>query len=65
MYDYGSVMHYGAYYFSKNGEATIKVINAPDDTQIGWRGGGMSDIDAIQVNALYHCDHGMYPFILS
>ena len=56
-------MHYGSHAFSINGEATIKVINAPDDTQLGQRG-GMSDIDVISVNSLYHCDHGMNKLIL-
>lgn len=62
IYDYGSVLHYGAKDFTFNGEDTIKVINAPDDTQIGLLN-GMSDIDAIRVNSLYQCDHGVYTLI--
>ena len=49
-YDYGSIMHYGAYAFSKNGQQTI----FPYDTEakIGQRE-KLSDKDIAAVNAMY------------
>ena len=40
-YDYGSIMHYGASYFSKNGLPTIEVlkIESPDAGSIGQKNG--------------------------
>ncbi|XP_073252471.1 high choriolytic enzyme 1-like [Porites lutea] len=49
-YDYGSVMHYRANAFSKNGRPTIQVLQ-PGQT-IGQRN-GLSPIDASQANKLY------------
>ncbi|KAM7433983.1 hypothetical protein ABFA07_015867 [Porites harrisoni] len=49
-YDYGSVMHYRANAFSKNGQPTIQVLQ-PRKT-IGQRS-GLSPIDASQANKLY------------
>ncbi|WP_051237184.1 M12 family metallopeptidase [Paenibacillus pinihumi] len=48
-YDYNSIMHYGAFAFSKNGEQTIipKI-----DVQIGQRN-GLSELDIAGINALY------------
>ncbi|XP_047132419.1 high choriolytic enzyme 1 isoform X2 [Hydra vulgaris] len=50
-YDLDSVMHYGANYFSKNGQNTIDVINDPNKS-IGdrWQ---LSTIDKLQLNRLY------------
>ncbi|XP_022907480.1 zinc metalloproteinase nas-13-like [Onthophagus taurus] len=51
-YDYGSVLHYGAYAFSKNGEKTI--ITLDPEAEIGQRY-GMSEIDVNKVNIMYGC----------
>jgi astacin len=45
-YDYGSIMHYGAYAFSKNGQVTIETLGGQ---AIGQRAGlSASDIQAIR-----------------
>ena len=51
-YDYGSLMHYGTNYFTKNGEDTI--VPTDPNARIGQRL-GLSDIDAWQVMKLYRC----------
>ncbi|KAE8298943.1 High choriolytic enzyme 1 [Larimichthys crocea] len=51
-YDYGSVMHYGAKDFSKNGQDTITALDA--SAVIGQRA-GMSDTDILMLNRLYGC----------
>ncbi len=48
-YDFGSIMHYGAFAFSKNGLATIETINGQP---IGQRD-GLSAGDIAAVRALY------------
>ncbi|CAH3176705.1 unnamed protein product, partial [Porites lobata] len=54
-YDYGSVMHYGDKFFSKNGQPTIVVLTP--GAEIGQRN-GLSATDAQQANLLYQalCD---------
>ena len=49
-YDYSSIMHYGAYYFSKNGKKTIQPL--VDDVEIGQRD-HLSDKDIAAVNSMY------------
>ncbi|XP_051539131.1 astacin-like metalloendopeptidase [Myxocyprinus asiaticus] len=57
-YDLGSLLHYGAYYFSSNGKPTIVAKNSR--VQIGQRT-HMSDLDVKKIRKLYHCG----TFILS
>jgi len=52
-YDYQSVMHYGAYDFSKNGQKTIVRLdgsNAALGNEVGF-----SQIDINKLNAMYQC----------
>jgi len=51
-YDFGSVMHYGPKFFSKNGKDTIKSL-IPDKT-FGQRK-GMSLDDVKRINTMYEC----------
>ncbi|XP_046645178.1 zinc metalloproteinase nas-13-like isoform X1 [Daphnia pulicaria] len=51
-YDYGSVMHYGAYGFAV--DPTIPTIIVPDGVSIGQRV-GFSEVDLFKLNALYEC----------
>jgi len=50
-YDYGSVMHYSAYAFSKNGQRTIIT---KDGSAIGQRN-GLSQTDINKINKMYSC----------
>ena len=56
-YDYGSIMHYGAYAFSNNGSPTITTIN-PAGAFIGQRS-GLSTGDISALNSLYATDLSM------
>lgn len=49
-YDYGSIMHYGTYAFSKNGQKTI--IPLIEGVEIGQRN-GLSDKDIAAIISLY------------
>lgn len=51
-YDYGSIMHYGEFFFSDNGSMTIE---APDNVSIGQRN-ALSAGDAASVNTMYQTD---------
>ncbi len=51
-YDYGSIMHYGEYFFSANGERTIEV---PDGVKIGQRN-ALSPLDMESVDSMYATD---------
>ncbi|MDB4223590.1 M12 family metallopeptidase [Granulosicoccus sp.] len=51
-YDYGSIMHYGEYFFSATGEPTIVV---PDGISIGQRQ-SLSPLDVDSVNNMYSTD---------
>ncbi|KAL4622891.1 high choriolytic enzyme 1-like [Arapaima gigas] len=52
-YDYNSVMHYGRFAFSRNGQATIVPIPNPN-VAIG-RAMEMSRNDILRINRLYNC----------
>ncbi|XP_068708182.1 low choriolytic enzyme-like [Montipora foliosa] len=52
-YDYGSIMHYGEAYFSKNGKPTI--IPKKAGVSIGNRR-GISQMDAQEMRLMYNCD---------
>lgn len=54
-YDYDSLMHYGPYYFSKNGNVTIETKNDTDQTRIGQRE-KLSEIDIRRINVHYKCN---------
>ena len=51
-YDYGSIMHYGEYFFSRNGKPSISV---PDNVSIGQRD-ALSDLDIASINKMYATD---------
>lgn len=53
-YDYGSIMHYGSYAFSKNGQKTIKALK-DGGTKMGQRD-GFSSLDLQKLNKLYQCE---------
>ncbi|XP_068140874.1 seminal metalloprotease 1-like [Drosophila tropicalis] len=53
-YDYGSVMHYGPYAFSKNGEMTIVPVKEEAVDVIGQRL-ELSETDIKKLNAMYNC----------
>ena len=52
-YDYGSIMHYSKYAFSKNGNPTIIPIRTTD-AELGQRE-GLSEHDVNRINKLYKC----------
>jgi len=51
-YDYGSIMHYGEFFFSDNGNMTIQ---APDGVEVGQRN-ALSAGDAAAANSMYETD---------
>jgi hypothetical protein len=56
-YDYGSIMHYGEYFFSNTG---MKTIIAPDSVEIGQRI-ALSEYDAESVKLMYATDLALSP----
>jgi astacin len=52
-YDYGSIMHYGAYYFAL--DDNVKSIETPDNVDIGQRE-ALSALDIDSVNRMYSTD---------
>jgi len=55
-YDYGSIMHYGEYFFGKNGERSII---APDGVDIGQRE-ALSTSDIASADAMYATDLALH-----
>ncbi|XP_017084164.1 zinc metalloproteinase nas-8 [Drosophila eugracilis] len=54
-YDYGSVMHYSATSFTRNGQPTLKALRSTSDaSQMGQRR-GFSSGDVRKINAMYKC----------
>ncbi|KAI8046685.1 hypothetical protein M5D96_002898 [Drosophila gunungcola] len=54
-YDYGSVMHYSATSFTRNGQPTLKALRVTSDaSQMGQRR-GFSAGDVRKINAMYKC----------
>ncbi|PSN37554.1 Zinc metalloproteinase nas-13 [Blattella germanica] len=56
-YDYGSIMHYSAYAFSKNGKPTIKPLES--GAEIGQRE-GLSEKDILKLSKMYGCHNSYY-----
>ena len=56
-YDYGSIMHYGEYFFSSTGAPTIIV---PTGTEVGQRV-ALSDTDAASIDKMYETDLALLP----
>lgn len=54
-YDTCSVMHYGAYAFSRNRQPTISKTSSRDKCELGQRN-GFSKIDLEKINRLYECE---------
>jgi len=62
-YDYASIMHYGEYFFSANGEQTIRTLQT-DSTQIGQRvAPSAGDVEAIKT--LYATDVSLVSNVVS
>ncbi|CAG9807549.1 unnamed protein product [Chironomus riparius] len=54
-YDYGSVMHYSPYSFSKNGKITIETKGNPNTKRIMGQRAGMSQNDIEKIKRMYNC----------
>ncbi len=52
-YDYGSIMHYGEYFFAE--DASVKSIETPDNVVVGQRD-ALSPLDIASVNSMYSTD---------
>ncbi len=59
-YDLSSIMHYGAYAFSRNGQPTIKPRNPSIPLSTLGQRGGLSRKDFMHINALY-CEDSKEP----
>ncbi|XP_073349454.1 hatching enzyme 1.2-like [Pagrus major] len=55
-YDLKSIMHYGSYFFSQDGSATV--LAKQGEAQMGQRT-HLSHLDIQRLNKLYHCDERM------
>lgn len=52
-YDYGSIMHYGPYAFSKNRKPTISAKQSGGQNM--GQSNGLSQTDIIKINRMYNC----------
>lgn len=53
-YDYGSLQHYSATAFSKNGQKTLRALQTSGEAQMGQRE-GFSARDLQKINTMYKC----------
>ncbi len=60
-YDLTSIMHYGAYAFSRNGKPTIKPNDHSVPLNLLGQRSGFSEKDLMHLNALY-CDDSEYMY---
>ena len=56
-YDYGSIMHYSAYAFSRNGKPTIEATDKSISRRVMGQRSKLSTRDLQHIDALY-CDVG-------
>uniref|UniRef100_UPI00398F519A astacin-like metalloendopeptidase isoform X4 n=1 Tax=Pristiophorus japonicus TaxID=55135 RepID=UPI00398F519A len=54
-YDYGSIMHYGRYVFSKSPDLPTIVPKPDGNVDVGQLM-GFSETDVLKINKMYHCD---------
>merc|ERR1712098_683973 len=59
-YDFESVMHYGAYFFTKNDKITIETLD-PSKQDIIGHATGVSKGDIMLVKRMYNCNDGTSP----
>ncbi|KAG5673251.1 hypothetical protein PVAND_003314 [Polypedilum vanderplanki] len=53
-YDFDSTMHYGPYFFSKNGQMTIQPLNPDNEKRMGQEE-KLSEGDVLRMNRMYNC----------
>ncbi|XP_064831675.1 hatching enzyme 1.2 [Oncorhynchus masou masou] len=54
-YDYDSIMHFGMYSYSEDGDPTIKPKRKNHNNHLGQRT-GLSQLDKMKINKLYKCE---------
>uniref|UniRef100_A0A3Q3XDK3 Metalloendopeptidase n=1 Tax=Mola mola TaxID=94237 RepID=A0A3Q3XDK3_MOLML len=61
-YDLKSIMHYGQYFFSKDGSPTV--LPKQNEAQMGQRR-HLSELDIQKLNKLYHCGIPLFPYCVT